>query len=60
MKWVAFRDASEANEHLGWIFSSFPSPITVKRALPLSAGPRILRRFFLALAVCISTLTGVL
>jgi hypothetical protein len=53
MRWLAFRGAAEANKHGGWILSPFPFPITVKRALPLSAGPRILRRFFLALAVCI-------
>lgn len=53
MKWMAFWGAAEVDKHWGWILSPFPSPITAKRGLPLSAGPRIVRRFFLALAVCI-------
>jgi len=52
MKWVAFRGAPEAKD-LALIVSPFPSPASVKRALPLSAGPRLIRRFLVALAACI-------
>jgi len=52
MKLAAFWGKPESKD---WalILAPFPSPISVKRALPLSAGPRLIRRFFVALSVCI-------
>jgi alginate O-acetyltransferase complex protein AlgI len=52
MKLVAFRGAPESRD---WtlILAPFPSPVSVKRALPLSAGPRLACRFLVALAACI-------
>jgi hypothetical protein len=52
MKLVALRAAPEFT---GWklICSPFPTPVTAKRALPLSASPRLLRRFFIALVACV-------
>lgn len=52
MKVVAFRGAPESKD---WtlLLSPFPTPVSVKRALPLSAGPWLIRRFLVALAACI-------
>src|ERR1039458_2085267 len=52
MKLVAFWGTPESKD-LAVILSPFPSPASVKQALPLSAGPRLIRRFLLALAVCV-------
>jgi Membrane bound O-acyl transferase family len=52
MKLAAFRGASESMD-LPTILSPFPSPASVKRALPLSAGPRLIRRFLVYFAVCV-------
>lgn len=52
MKLVAFRGTPESNDR-ALMLSPFPSPVSVKRALPLSAGPRLIRRFLVALAACI-------
>src|SRR5262245_12262488 len=53
MKLVAFRGPPESKD---WalILSPFPTPVSVKRALPLSAGPRLIRRFRADLAAGIS------
>ncbi len=53
MKLVAFWNAPEAKRDWTLIFSPFPTPAAAKRALPLSAGPRLIRRFLVALSVCI-------
>ena len=53
MKLVAFRNSPEFKNDWVLILSPFPTPISVKRALPLSAGPRLIRRFLIAFAVCI-------
>src|SRR5919108_6273303 len=52
MKLIAFRSAPEF-KNLALILSPFPSPASVKRALPLSAGPRLIRRFLVAFGPCI-------
>ena len=52
MKLVAFRGTPESKDWT-FILSPFPSPISVKHALPLSAGPRLIRRFLVALGACI-------
>jgi hypothetical protein len=54
MKCVAFWGAAKSQKDWAVILSPFPTPVSVKRALPLSAGPRVIRRFLLALGVCIS------
>jgi Membrane bound O-acyl transferase family len=53
MKCLAFWGAAQSQKDWAVILSPFPTPLSVKRALPLSAGPRIIRRFLLALGVCI-------
>ena len=52
MKWVAFRGVP-GSQDLAFLVSPFPSPASVRRALPLSAGPRLIRRFLVALGPCI-------
>lgn len=52
MKLVAFRGAPESKD-LALILAPFPSPASAKRALPLCAGPRLIRRFLVALGACI-------
>lgn len=52
MKLVGFRGARGPMD-LPTILSPFLSPASVKRALPLSAGPRLIRRFLVYFAVCI-------
>jgi len=52
MKLVAFWGTPEA-KNWALILGPFPSPVSVRRALPLSAGPRLIRRFLVALSVCI-------
>src|SRR5678815_4436315 len=53
MKLVAFRDAPEFKNDWALILSPFPTPVSVKRALPLSEGPRLIRRFLVALVACV-------
>jgi hypothetical protein len=53
MKLVAFRSAPTSQKDWVLILVPFPTPVSVKRALPLSVGPRLLRRFLVALGVCI-------
>jgi hypothetical protein len=53
MKCVAFWGAAKSRKDWAVILSPFPTPVSVKRALPLSAAPRVIRRFLLALSVCI-------
>src|SRR5262245_47420524 len=52
MKLVAFWGMPESKD---WtlILSPFPTPVSVKRALPLSAAPRLIRRFLIDLSACI-------
>ena len=52
MKLVAFRGAPEARD---WtvVLSPFPTPACMKRALPLSAAPRLIGRFLVALGACV-------
>lgn len=51
MKLAAFRGTPESRN---WplILSPFPTPTAARRALPLSEGPRLLRRFAVAFAAC--------
>jgi hypothetical protein len=53
MKCVAFWGAAKSSGDWGLFLSPFPTPASMKRALPLSARPRIFRRFLLALGVCV-------
>jgi alginate O-acetyltransferase complex protein AlgI len=53
MKCVAFWGATKSQKDWALVLSPFPTPASVKRALPLSAGPRIILRFLLALGICI-------
>ncbi len=53
MKWVAFWGAAKSQKDWAMMLSPFPTPISVKRALPLSAAPRVIRRSLLASSVCI-------
>jgi hypothetical protein len=52
MKLAAFWGAPESKD---WslMLAPFPSPVSVKRALPSSAGPRLIRCFLVALAACL-------
>ncbi len=52
MKLAAFWGAPESKD---WtlMLAPFPSPVSVKRALPLSAAPRLIRRFLVALTACL-------
>ena len=52
MKLIAFRGRPESTD-LVLIISWFPTPASVKQALPLNAAPRLIRRFFVFLGVCI-------
>jgi hypothetical protein len=52
MKLVAFWGAPESKD-LAAILSPYPSPAAVRQALPLSAWPRLVRRFCVALSVCV-------
>jgi hypothetical protein len=52
MKLVAFWGTPESKD-LAAIVSPFPTPASVKQALPLSAGPRLIRRFLVAFSVCV-------
>ena len=52
MKLIAFWGAPESKELVA-ILSPYPSLAAVKRTLPLSAAPRLIRRFILFLGVCI-------
>lgn len=53
MKLVAFWNVPEAKKDWALIFSPFPSPAAAKQALPLSAAPRLVCRFLVALGVCV-------
>ncbi len=53
MKLVAFWNMPGARRDLALILSPFPSPAAARRALPLSAGPRLIRRFLVYCGVCI-------
>ena len=52
MKLIAFRGAPEAKEWVAML-SPYPSLAAVKRTLPLSAAPRLIRRFSFFLGVCL-------
>jgi len=52
MKLVAFWGAPESKD-LAAILSPYPSPASVRQMLPLSAAPRLIRRFVVFLGVCI-------
>jgi hypothetical protein len=52
MKLVAFRGRPEYTD-VGMIISWFPTPASVRQALPLSAAPRLIRRFVVFLGVCL-------
>lgn len=52
MKLVAFRGTPESTDVV-MIISWFPTPASVKQALPLNAAPRLIRRFVVFLGVCI-------
>jgi len=52
MKWVAFRGTPESKNWLITL-SPFPSPASLRRALPLSAAPRLIGRFLLASITCV-------
>ena len=54
MKCVAFWGTAKSQKDWAVILSPFPTPGSAKRALPLSAAPRVIRRFLLASIVCIS------
>lgn len=53
MKIAAFRGAPEARIP-AFKFAPFPSPASARRALPWSAGPRLIRRFLVALCACVA------
>ena len=52
MKLAAFWGVPESKD---WrlMLAPFPTPVSVKKALPLSAAPRLLRRCLVAFAVCV-------
>lgn len=52
MKIVAFRGAPESKVR-AFALAPFPSPASARRALPWSAGPRLIRRFLVALCACV-------
>jgi hypothetical protein len=52
MKLVAFWGTPESKD-LVTILSPYPTPTSVRQALPLSAWPRLVRRFLVALGVCV-------
>ena len=53
MKLVAFWNVPGAKKDWALILSPFPSPAAARHALPLSAGPRLIRRFLVAGTVCV-------
>lgn len=52
MKWIAFWGSPES-KNFAALISWFPTPASVKQALPLSAAPLVIRRFVVFLGVCI-------